>query len=492
VQIDSVSVVEYRYPAEQIGSFECSDPVLTRLWQACVDTTYLSMEDALICDATRERRVFTGDGAHGLFGVYAGFGDVAISDWYFRLIARGAMADGMLRTTYPGTEQPAGGGDLKAFTVPENPIFIPQSALVYAVMAGTHFEYFGKPRFASEVYPTLAKLAEWCGRHANDAGLLGELPGWNWIDWSQSDLRGVNFQTNALYYRMLVILGHLSRQLGDDQQAEAWRAEAQRVRDALRTMHWDDRRGLFVDSVNERGKSEVVTEVANGMALLWGIADEPQTRSIIDRFHRDDSGMVRCTPLYHHYVVEGLIAAGQDPLALRLLSERFKPMVDFMGPPTIWESFWPYVRTRGSQFKGELPSWVHTGGVGPAWTLSRDVLGVYSDAPGFAACRIEPRTGDLEWARGVFPSLRGPIRVEWRKADGTFSMAVDLPDGLRTRLVLPRDPQQQTQLVHNDRTYRIGPGAQEIEHLAVGENTIEISVTGGSEKITMSPIATDD
>ena len=92
ISVDSISLMAYEYPAERKGHFECSDPTLTKLWKADIDTTYLSMEDALVCDAQRERRVWAGDGGHGLFGLWAGFGDVAISDWYFKLIARGRMA----------------------------------------------------------------------------------------------------------------------------------------------------------------------------------------------------------------------------------------------------------------------------------------------------------------------------------------------------------------------------------------------------------------
>ena len=40
------------------------------------------------------------------------------------------------------------------------------------------------------------------------------------------------------------------------------------------------------------------------------------------------------------------------------------------------------------------------------------VLGVTPAEPGFAAARVEPALGGLEWARGVVPSPDGPIRVE--------------------------------------------------------------------------------
>ena len=479
LSVDSLSLVSYNYPAPRRGKFECSDATLTKLWKACVDTTYLQMEDALVCDATRERRVFAADGGHGLHGVYAGYGDIAIVDWYFRLLARSATMDGMIRPFYPGTEQPVGGGDLKKQNVSETPLHLPQGALMYAVLLGEHYQYFGKRKLVEELYPALVNLDHWFQKYTDEVGLLYNLPFMNWLDWSANDMRGANFQTNALYSQMLVQLSRIAVDLGHIEQSRQWQSHAERIKDGLRRLHWNSERQLYTDSVLDGKKSPVFTEVANGMALLYDIATDKQAPNIIRRLIDPSAEIARSSPLFFHYPTEGLIRAGAVEPALRLMRERYGPMMEFSDAPSIWESWLPYVRVRGKDFRGESPSWVHSGGVSPAWTLSRYVLGVLPSKPGFQKCRIEPRIADLDWARGIFPSVRGDIHISWKKQDGYLFLETELPDGLETELALPRPPSKNLLLIHNGKRYSIGPQSKGRPGLAFSESAIVLQVTGG-------------
>jgi alpha-L-rhamnosidase len=265
---DSISLVSYEYPAERKGNFECSDPVLMKVWKAGVATTYLHMEDALVCDAVRERRVWTGDGAHGLYGIYAAFGDLMITDWFFRLMSRGQLADGMLRMYYPGTDVMAVGdsftGAPAAF---ENPVNIPQFALFYGLFVGEHYRYFGKRKLVEELYPALVGLAGWCERHADESGLLCSLTNWNFTDWAKTEMEGANLETNALYYKVLQEMTVIASDIGKAAEAEKWRTRAAQVRDSIRRQHWNPQRGLYADSVID-GKRYEIPDGAKSMAGL--------------------------------------------------------------------------------------------------------------------------------------------------------------------------------------------------------------------------------
>ena len=136
--------------------------------------------------------------------------------------------------------------------------------------------------------------------------------------------------------------------------------------------------------------------------------------------------------------------------------------------------------------KGELASLTHTGGVGPAWTLSKHVLGVYPVGQGFGKCRIEPHTGHLTWARGVFPSVHGDIEVAWKQEGERFILDVDLPDGLETSLTLVCDRSQSLQLIHNGKPFKIPAGAASIPGVEVSGKQIVITVTGGRHHLERS------
>ncbi len=144
--------------------------------------------------------------------------------------------------------------------------------------------------------------------------------------------------------------------------------------------------------------------------------------------------------------------------------------------PSIWEYFEPYLRGTPPEYKGQLPSLVHTGGVGSAWTMSRHVLGVSPEGPGFQKCRIQPRTGNLEWARGVFPSVKGDIKVNWKREKQKFILDTDLPAGLETSLVLDRDASKDQQLTHNTQQFEIRAGKQSRPDLQLSSGQITVRV----------------
>jgi alpha-L-rhamnosidase len=494
VSIDSISVVAYQYPVVRTGSFACSDSVLTGLWKAAVDTTLLQMEDTIVCDAFRERCAWGGDGAHGLYAIWAAFGDTAISDRHFRLLSRGRLPDGMLRQLYPGTDAPVDGvREPKQATAYVNPRNIPQHALVVAVMlTGDYYRYFGRCKLLKELYPTLRGLAEWGLKQSDDTGLLYNLPNWNWVDWGPTDMRGANFETNALYYHMLDNMRGIATDLGKHEEAEQWRAQAEKVKASLRKLHWNAEAGLYVDSVLEGAQSSTITEVANGMALLWGIATDEQRPAIMRGLTEPGRDLVEATPLFHYYLLEGLIKAGADQTALREMRERYAPMIETSDAPTVWEFWTPFIRERGANVDrefghGELAGLAHTGGVGPAWTLSKHVLGVYPVGDGFQQCRIEPHPGHLEWARGVFPAVRGDIEVTWKREEKRFTLDVGLPDGLETKLTLARDASQDVQLIHNGASFEIPAGTESVPGLTLSEERVAVRVTGGRHHLEVVP-----
>jgi len=50
------------------------------------------------------------------------------------------------------------------------------------------------------------------------------------------------------------------------------------------------------------------------------------------------------------------------------------------------------------------------------------VLGVQPLTLGYGRCRIAPGLGHLEWARGVVPTVRGDIQVEWHPQIQTIGL----------------------------------------------------------------------
>ncbi|PYV92420.1 MAG: hypothetical protein DMG05_04675 [Acidobacteria bacterium] len=277
---------------------------------------------------------------------------------------------------------------------------------------------------------------------------------------------------------MLASLGTIATDLGKSMEASKWKSQAETIRNALRRLHWNPSRQAYVDSVIEGKQSGIVTETANGMALLFDIATPDQVPRIIQVLADPHSDIVRATPLYFYYTLEGLLKQGVAEVALRQMRERYTTMIEASDVPTIWEKWKLY-----EPHEGLFWSRVHSGGVGPAWTLSKHVLGVYPTEPGFQRCRIEPKAEGLQWARGVFPSVRGDIKVGWRREGERFSLDTVLPAGLETDLTLPRNASKNFVLTHNEKSYAIRAGVTTSPGLVLSGSSVVVKVVGGKHHL---------
>jgi len=76
---------------------------------------------------------------------------------------------------------------------------------------------------------------------------------------------------------------------------------------------------------------------------------------------------------------------------------------------------------------GGYASRCHAWSCAPNIDLSVYVLGVQPPEPGYAAWRVGPQPGDLTWAKGVVPTVRGDVDVAWKREGSTFKLSVTVP-----------------------------------------------------------------
>jgi len=468
VRIHCVSANTYRYPMTQRGRFACSDPVLTKTWQACVNTADLCADDGYMDSAAREKRNWLGDGSHGVPAIYAGFGDVALTARYFRMTGWGGIGDGMLRCYYPGTDFRTEGSEI--------PVLIPHHTLVWATRFWENWELFAHRDILENALPVLEGLVSWFRRNRDPDGLLSHLPYWNWLDWTPADLRGENLATNAFYLRMLEDIARIAEVLGQPEKAPGYRAEADHLRQALRTRFWDRRRGLFLDSYLKGRLTGVASELGNALAVLYDIADARQASQVMAQLARPSTWIAPVTPLFAYYVMQAYCHVGDRKGLIDFIHRRYGPMVAISD--TIWES-WDRYAGRGNLepahtdapdvFPGGVVTspWAnyrpgsvalaHCGGAPAALVLSTHVLGVRPLGAGFERCRIAPAFDLLDEAEGVFPSVKGDIGVAWKRARGKLSLRVTLPRGVEGEAVIPAS------VVGNKKVQVNGRGFTEVE-----------------------------
>jgi hypothetical protein len=197
----------------------------------------------------------------------------------------------------------------------------------------------------------------------------------------------------------------------------------------------------------------VASELGNALCVLFDVADAAQARLAADLLAAGSPGLAPATPLFFHYVLQALAASGRHAAALELMRKRFASMME--ASQTVWEGWARHAMLsqithesrdvpdlvpdgRFEAYRGSYRpcaiSLAHCGGVGVAWVLLTDFLGVRPKAPGFEGCILEPRVGLFERASGVYPSPRGDISLSWERVKKGTEVSVNLPEGLSAEL----------------------------------------------------------
>lgn len=436
VTLERVEFISLEYPAEARGAFACADPVLTRVWEAGVNTVYLHMEDTHVCDATRERRQYMAaqELRGGLRAIYAAYGDRALVEETLRATKRLQRPNGSF-DVYSGSSGHASGfprlpyslNSYSGFSLGANQYW------GYPLAVWDHYMRFGDRTLLTMHYPSIERLREFYECFVAD-GLIHNLPGMNFMDWANHSLRGANLCANAGYAAMLDTMARMLNEMGHSgEESRLLSARAEDIRRCLHERHWHEDRGLFVDSIADSASAPVFSVYTNAYAILLGVADERQRQRILERVFDPNDPLTRPTPLCIGFIAEALILAGAVDQTLKMLSDRFGPALDSMDVPTLPEA-WP-----DQAFSGASQGGIHDSPCGIMMTLQERILGVSPAAPGFARCRIGPRLGSLAWARGIVPTSRGDVRVSWEQPEsGVLRFEIETPTDMAVDLDLPR------------------------------------------------------
>ncbi len=160
-------------------------------------------------------------------------------------------------------------------------------------------------------------------------------------------------------------------------------------------------------------------------------------------------GLQGMSTFYGYYILEAMAKAQDYDGAIKVIRDYWGGMLD-LGATTFWEEFDVMDVVNSGRideltppnkydihgdfgdycYVGYRHSLCHGWASGPTSWLSQHVLGV-NVLEGGEKVKIEPHLGDLEWAKGSFPTKYGVLKVSHKKnADGTIKTEIDAPQGL--------------------------------------------------------------
>jgi hypothetical protein len=435
LRIRHVGAVATGYPVEHRGAFECSDRFLNELWKIGRTTLELCMHDGWEDCPGREQRQWLGDATVEYLVAQAAFGPSAnaLNRKFLEQAAESQRSDGLTQMFAPGDHGVDG-------------LLIPDWTLQWILNAELHWMYAGDLDTAERIFPAIERALAWFERQIGPNGLVANLPYWHFMDWAAVGRAGEAAALNAQLVGALRAAARLARALESARAARRYDALAERIATALAERHWDARRGVYVDCVDPATgvQDPRVSQHANAALILWDVAPRSRWASMV-AFVSDPArikftaappiaptgepfdpahDVVLANTFYSHFVYRALAKAGRFDAVLRLVRERYGDMLA-RGATTLWESFAP------------TASLCHGFSATPVFQLSTEVLGVEPLAPGCARFRFAPQPADLAFARGVFPTAAGDVRVDWVRSGGEIAVSLEVPPGACAVLVDP-------------------------------------------------------
>jgi alpha-L-rhamnosidase len=408
----------YRSPSADDAVLSSSDPALDKIFAAARATFSQNAVDVFTDCPGRERAGWLCDSF--FIGRVAALltGSTDIERLFFQnyLLPETyeGIPDGMLPMCYPA-DHPGGG-------------FIPNWAMWFVVELDEYLNRSGDRAMVEALKPRLLKLAEFLEHYENGDGLLENLPGWVFVEWSHANMltKDVNYPSNMLWSRMLDCMGHLY-------DRPDFTDKARRVRETIRRQSWTGR--WFCDNAVRQMDGTLklsgeFTETCQYYAFFFGIAT-PESHpglwaSLVADFgpnrvaHEKHPEVWPSNAFIGYYLrIECLSMAGLSAKILDEMRGFFLGMAEQTG--TLWEH------------AGADASCNHGFASHVAVACCRDVAGLRKiDRVNKTVVFSPPKDLPLERISVDLPLGGGNVlHAGWRNVGGHFVEEVSLPPGWR-------------------------------------------------------------
>lgn len=384
---------------DYVGSFECNDELLNKIWNTAAYTVHLCMQEYLWDGIKRDRLVWIGDMHPEVLSILAAFGDQQIIRDSLDLTRDENPKDLFMNGT-------------AAYSI----WWILIQDMLYRSTG--NFGYLAEQKeYLTALMKKLAALVDGKGSE--------QITGWRFLDWNSEDNEGAKHAgLQALMKLGLDAGARLLRLLGDCDTAALCETVAQRMYN-----HVPDPCG---------------SKQAAALLALAGLADADE----MNKKYIAPRGAHGYSTFFAYYILSAKAEAGDFVGALDDIREYYGAMLK-MGATTFWEDFdldWlenaapidEIVPEGKNDIHGDFGkhcyvklrhSLCHGWSSGPCAYLSHRVLGIRPISAD--TYKIDPELGDLEWARGTYPTAYGVISVSARRTDEGTMIDVSAPAGVK-------------------------------------------------------------
>ncbi|QIP17330.1 alpha-rhamnosidase [Spirosoma aureum] len=392
------------YPFTSNAKLQTSSPELGKILDVGWRTARLCAFETYMDCPYYEQLQYIGDARiQALVSLYYA-GDERLVRYALTLMDHSRIAEGITLSRYPT--------DLHQQ--------IPTFSLWWVAMLHDYYRYRPDSLFIKDKLPGARQVLSFFERYQQPDGSLKNVPYWLFTDWTQGkgwDFGmapiGKNGESAILDLHLLLtyrLAAELENDLGLKDLARKYLNRADQLSKTIQRKYWNPTRHLYADTEDK----ETYSQHANSLAILTGITPPNQTLTIA-RTMLSDTTLAPASIYYKFYLHQALTKAGMGNDYLTWLGKWRENLA--MGLSTWAET--SDVNTSRSD--------CHAWGSSPNIEFFRIILGIDSDAPGFAKVKITPHLGAIETIRGEIPHPNGTLSVNYIVAKGKLQAEVTLP-----------------------------------------------------------------
>ena len=381
------------------GSFSCSDPLLNRIWDVGAYTVHLNMQEYIWDGIKRDRLVWVGDMHPEVTTIKAVFGEDDAVEKSLDFIRKETPLPGWMNN-------------------------MASYSMWYVIIVHDWFFYTGKKEFLEKQKDYLKGVADLLSAHIDEKGQDTVKAG-RFLDWpSEGKKKIVDAGVQAIHIWAAESLKEIFEILGEKDRAAQCEEDLKRLRS--------------YETDPEDYKQ------AAALLVMVGAKDAKETNEKLLK----TGGAKGMSTFMGYYILTARAMAGDYEGCLEAIREYWGGMLS-LGATTFWEDFdveWMKDAARIDElpkegqidvhgaygrfcYKGYRHSLCHGWASGVTPWLSENVLGVKILEPGCKKIKVEPHLGDLEWAKGTYPTPYGEITVSHvKQADGSIETTVDAPE----------------------------------------------------------------
>ena len=297
---------------------------------------------------------------------------------------------------------------------------IPTFSLWWVAMLHDYYRYRPDSQFIKDKLPGARQVLSFFERYQQADGSLKNVPYWVFTDWSQG--KGWNFgmapigqhgESAVLDMQLLwtyQLAADLEKQLGIAELSSLYLRRADQLKQTIQRKYWNSAKNLYADTEAK----DTYSQHANSLAILAGVASAKQAPALAKQMLADTS-LAPASIYFKFYLHQALTKAGLGDDYLSWLEKWRENM-------TLGLSTWAETSDVNTS-RSDCHAW----GSSPNIEFFRTILGIDSDAPGFAKVKITPHLGSINDIGGEIPHPNGLVSVSYKQSQNKLQAQINLP-----------------------------------------------------------------